>query len=222
MRNEIKEAAAIVERAVDLLLRTSGEKQGRTGSDLRRACGDVKAHAESLIYNNKIAVPLANCFYQTLLCGATLSEFDQVRRSVLAETPVALIAVLMKQACVTLCLKNQSLVIAKTKFVSRDDVENVQTQMNDAFAPAEEIAADEMASPTYIALIRLHAAVTFHLCNTARPLPRMLRFEFAAPRPTLVFSYRLYDTAARADQLRVENKVIHPAFMDRSGRALSG
>ena len=81
--------------------------------------------------------------------------------------------------------------------------------------------ADEMALVTYKTLVALHAAVTFHLYETARPLPQMLNYSFGTPRPTLVLSHRLYDTAARADQLREENKVVHPAFAPRAGRALA-
>ena len=85
----------------------------------------------------------------------------------------------------------------------------------------EEIAADDMDQMTYQALVRLHAAVTFFLVETARPLPRMLNFQFGAPMPTLVAAYRLYADAGRADELRAENKVVHPAFMRPFGKALS-
>ena len=49
----------------------------------------------------------------------------------------------------------------------------------------------------------------------------MLDFQFAAIRPTLIQSYRLYADASRADELREENNVVHPAFAPRNGRALS-
>ena len=78
-----------------------------------------------------------------------------------------------------------------------------------------------MVLPVYRALISLHASVTYHLYETARPLPQMLNFEFTQTRPTLVQSYRLYATASRADELRRENKVVHPAFSPRVGRALA-
>ena len=97
----------------------------------------------------------------------------------------------------------------------------VRDEVNAAFDQAEEVAADEMALTVYKALMSLHAAVTFHLYDTARPLPQMLAYRFALPRPTLVLSHRLYDTASRADQLREENKVVHPAFAPREGRALA-
>jgi prophage DNA circulation protein len=49
----------------------------------------------------------------------------------------------------------------------------------------------------------------------------MVSYEFAATKPSLVYAYRLYDDASRGDGLRVENKVVHPAFMPRIGRAMS-
>ena len=49
----------------------------------------------------------------------------------------------------------------------------------------------------------------------------MLNFVFAASLPTLVAAYKLYADASRADELRDQNKVVHPAFMLPTGRALS-
>jgi prophage DNA circulation protein len=106
-------------------------------------------------------------------------------------------------------------------FVSRDDVDVVRNTMNNAFLPMEEIAADEMAQDTYQHLVSLHAALAFHLAQTARPLPRMLNYAFYDTYSSLVMGYRLYSDASRGDELRAENKVVHPAFMPRSGRALA-
>jgi prophage DNA circulation protein len=36
-----------------------------------------------------------------------------------------------------------------------------------------------------------------------------------------VMAYKLYDDASRCDELRQENKVVHPAFCPPTGRALS-
>ena len=128
---------------------------------------------------------------------------------------------MVQQACVNFSLQQLSIVLAATIFVRREDVDAVRLKFNAAFDPAEEIAADEMAQTVYWALVSLHAAVTCHLYQTARPLPQMLQFRFAATRPTLVQSYRLYTNAGRADEMRAENKVVHPAFAPRQGRALS-
>ena len=218
---EVNEAARIASLAADMLLGTSNEQKGRSGSDLRRACGDMKAHANTYIVNNVIGPKLSNCFMQARVTGATLSEFNRIRETIDAEAVTSLVAVLIKQACICFSLQQMSVVIAGMAFTSREDVDFVRAETNDAFNDAEEVAADEMALVVYRALVSLHAAVTFHLYETARPLPQMLNFQFAATRPTLIQSYRLYADAGRADELRAENKVVHPAFAPRQGRALA-
>ena len=217
----VREAAAIIRVAADMLLATSNNQIGRAGSDLRRACGDMAANAEIYIAYNQLAAKLAYCFDQARVTGATLDEFNRIRETIVAESAIPLIAVLMKQSCVSFCLQQMSMVLAATTFTSREDVDYVRGEINVAFDQAEEVAADEMALVVYRALVALHAAVTFHLYETARPLPQMLDFQFSATRPTLIQSYRLYADAGRADELRAENKVVHPAFAPRTGRALS-
>jgi prophage DNA circulation protein len=218
---EVSEAAKIASLAADLLLATSNDQIGRAGADLRRACGDMKAHADAYIVANVIGPKLSNCFAQARITGATTDEFNRIRETLVAEAATSLVAVLVKQACICFCLQQMSIVIAGTTFTSRQDVDFVRGEVNDAFNDAEEVAADEMALVVYRALVSLHAAVTFHLYQTARPLPQMLDFQFAAIRPTLIQSYRLYADASRADEIRAENKIVHPAFAPRAGRALA-
>lgn len=221
LSHEVSEAAKIAILVADMLLATSSEQKGRSGSDLRRVCGDMKVNAEIYIAKNVIGPKLSNCFMQARITGATLSEFNRIREALVAEDAVSLVAVLIKQSSVCFSLQQMSIVLTGTTFTSREDVERVRDEINLAFDPAEETAADEMVRTVYFALVSLHAAVTFHLYETARPLPQMLQFEFAATRPTLIQSHRLYSEASRADQLRAENKVVHPAFAPRQGRALS-
>jgi hypothetical protein len=134
---------------------------------------------------------------------------------------LSLVATSIKSGCISFCLQQISIVLAGTVFVSREDVDRVRVKLHPGFDAAEEVAADEMALVVYRTTVSLHAAVTFHLYETARPLPQMLKFQFVETRPTLIQSYRLYATAARADQLRNENKVVHPAFAPRTGLALA-
>ena len=217
----VREAADIIRVATSMLLATSNQQIGRAGSDLRRACGDMAANAETYITYNQIAPKLAYCFDQARVTGATLDEFNRIREALVAETPVSLIAVLMTQSCIAFSLQQMSIVLAGTTFISREDVDSIRVEVGDAFRLSEEVAADAMALATYRTLVALHAAVMFHLYQTAQPLPQMLNFQFAAIRPTLIQSYRLYADAGRADELREENKVVHPAFAPRTGRALS-
>lgn len=218
---DLREGAKIAILAADLLLATSSEQKGPTGSELRRACGDMKSFAENYIVANIIGRKLSNCFALARQTGATMSEFNRMRQTILDEPAVSLLAVLLKNGCVAFSLQQLSLVIVNTTFTSREDVVMILGEVNFAFKQAEEVAADDMAQESYMALVSLHAALVFHLYETARPLPQMLAYRFSTPRPTLVMSQRLYDTAARADQLREENKMVHPAFAPREGRALA-
>lgn len=220
-KEQVDEGASIARFAADLLLKTRSDQSGRSGSDLRRACGDIQAHAESYIGNNQIGAKLRACFDQARVAGATFNQFNRIGWTIHEQAAVSLLAVLLKQGCVCFSLQQMSLVLITMTFTSREDVDNVRLMVGEAFDAAEEVAADEMALQVYRKLVALHAAVTFHLCATAKPLPQMLQYQFAAPRPTLVLSYRLYDSAIRADQIRDENKIIHPAFAPRLGRALS-
>src|SRR5262249_4762298 len=163
---------------------TTNDKPGRQGADLRRACGDMQANAESLIYHNEVAAPLRNCFDQARITGGTLDEFDRIRAQVLTATPKMLSGKLMQDACIMFALQQMGMVIAATDFTSREDVDKVKSLVIAAFRPAEEVVADEMASTLLLAMYRLHAAIMFHLYATARPLPRMLNYQFAAVRPS--------------------------------------
>jgi len=219
--SDVHEGAAIARLTADRLLGTSNEQKGRSGADLRRACGDMKTNADNFIVDNVIAQKLSDCFTQARLTGATGDEFTRIYRELADIAAVSLLAKLIRDACVSFALQEASTVLVDVKFTSRNDVERVRVEINTSFNQAEEVAADDMALVSYRALVSLHAAVIFYLSETARPLPQMLNFEFASARPTLVLSQRLYDTAAKADELRKENKVVHPAFGPRSGRALA-
>jgi prophage DNA circulation protein len=220
LKADALEAKPIVQQAMDGLLLGISE-YGRTGSDARAAIGSLLAHVDTLLQSDMIGEPLADCFDLARDAGVTLSGVTDVYRAVTTATPVTLGAKLIKDSLLSLCAANGARLIADMTFTSREDVEAITLQINNVFTTIEETAADAMDSASYIAGLRLHAVTTFFLVETARPLPRMLAFRFAAPLATLVAAHRLYDDASRCDELRAENKVVHPAFMLPSGFALS-
>ncbi|MCA1455926.1 hypothetical protein I6F35_22425 [Bradyrhizobium sp. BRP22] len=219
-RSAAHEAAALVDRLLENLIATVPPK-GRAGSQARTAIGDTRANAMKLLVADEIGPSLDLCFDLARLAGATLQQIESVRARLDQEKTVSLGATLVKNACVRFCLATEGAIIAGMSFVSRQDVVAIKDAMQQPFAEAGEIAADDMDSMTYQALVRLHAAITNHLIETARPLPRMLQYWFADALPTLVIAYKLYDDAGRADELREENKIVHPAFCPVSGQALS-
>jgi prophage tail gpP-like protein len=50
----------------------------------------------------------------------------------------------------------------------------------------------------------------------------MLTYEFFSALPTLVCAYRLYADAGRADELRAENKIIHPSIFTKRRKGAVG
>ena len=108
---EVGEGARIANLAADLLLATSNDQIGRAGADLRRACGDMKAHADIYIIKNVIGDKLSNCFDQARLTGATLDEFDRIRATILAEPVTTLVGTLIKNGCVCFSLQQMSVAL---------------------------------------------------------------------------------------------------------------
>lgn len=218
---DVKEAVPLCDRVLSYMLEITATR-GRVGSDMRTAIGDFIANAETLLRNDIAGLPLADIFDKARLTSITLKQLSSVRARVAAEAPKTIGALLVKNSIINFSLATEGRILAETKFVSHDDAETMKLQMNDAFAPMEEIAADDMVQMTYRTLVGLHAAITFYLIETARPLPRMLNFGFYSPSlPTLIVAYRLYADAGRADEIRAENKCVHPAFCRPSGKALS-
>jgi prophage DNA circulation protein len=213
--------AALVCRTVLSALLTAAPTRGRPGSDLRTAVGDFLAEADAIIQNDQAGAPLDEIFVLAQQAGVTQAQLASVRVIAANESPVSVGATIIKNALIEFSLATEGRIIADMTFTSREDVEALRLEMNDAFEPMEEIAADDMAQMTYRALIALHAAIAFHLAETARPLPRMLSYSFYQTLPTVLIAYRLYADASRADEIRAENKIVHPAFAPLQGRALS-
>jgi hypothetical protein len=197
--------------------------RGRPGSDLRTAVGDFLADAAALLQSDDYGPPLDDIFNKASLVGVTYPQFEDVRRTAVNYTPVpkTLGATLVLNSLIEFTLVAQGLVIANMTFVSRSDVETIRLMVNDAFSAMEELAADDMDQAGYQALVSMHAAISFHLTETARPLPLMLDYEFHQVLPTSVIAYKLYTDAARCDEVRAENKIVHPAFSPMHGRGLS-
>ena len=214
------QAVPIVNATVEALLRWL-PTQGRQGSDARSACGAVQANALTYLHDDTIGPPLAKCFDFAREAGMTFLQMDDVRAVAAAQSASLVGAIVVRDACIELALVEMARIIANMVFVSRLDVDRIREAINAAYAPVEEEVADQMDSISYRALIGLHAAVIAHLTERARPLPQLLYFRFSNSLPSLVIAHKLYADAGRADEVRRENKVIHPLFELSTGRALS-
>lgn len=219
-RNDAKEAAPLVDRMLARLASFVPSK-GHVGVNARTAIGDTRAHAYKLCIQDALGPPLDACFDQARQAGISFSQLEQVREQIEQEKPISLGARLVKNAGIRLSLATQGYIIAGMTFISRQQVDQIKNTLKQPFFDAEEIAADEMDQMTFQTLIALHGAITNHLVSTALPLPRMLRYQFYTALSSLVMAYKLYDDASRADELRKENKIVHPAFCPLIGEALS-
>jgi hypothetical protein len=219
-KSDVDEAVPICQRVL-LYALTTVATRGRPGSDVRSAIGAFIVNAPTLLRNDLAGPPLADVFDKLVAAGVTIPQLNAVRAKAELETPVTVGGELVTNSLIYFTYSATGTILSGMMFTSRDDVNAMRLLLNDAFAVMEEVAADEMDQMTFQALIRLHAAIMFYLIETARPLPMMLNFQFGSSLPTLIIAYRLYADASRADELRDENKVVHPAFAPRIGRALS-
>jgi hypothetical protein len=217
---DAEEAAGIVQRAMKQLI-AFVPPSGRPGADARRAIGDLINSAHKNLRAGTIAPPLDICFMLAQEAGVNLYQTEALRRRTQQEHPRTIGATLIRDSIILLCLATSGRTITRMTFISREDVDRIRASVQPPFNYSEEVAADSMDQAGYRAIVGLHAAIVNHLAATALPLPRMLNYRFAAPLPTLVVAYKLYQDARRSDEVRHGNKVIHPAFTSPYGIALS-
>jgi prophage DNA circulation protein len=219
-RTDVLDAAPIVLRLLNHLAACI-PAAGIEGAAARTAIGDTAATVYTLLGSDTLGPSLANCFALVMQAGATQPQIDQVRVLTSVETPKTVGGAMVQNAGIYLCMATEAQIIASMVFTSRQDVEALKLSLRAPFDAAEELAADDMDQASFMALIGVDAAITNFLVTTARPLPRMMGYQFATSLPSLVIAYRLYQDASRADQVVQENKIVHPAFCPAIGMALS-
>jgi prophage DNA circulation protein len=218
--DEATEVLGIVQRIGPVVLSSAVTLSGSFGTALRRCVGMMIAD-ENMIDLPTFGTAFSICLDLARNCNATLVTMDRVRKAALAETPVSLPATQTVLAIVRLTLACEARIISSMTFASRDEVDAIATAMNDAFSQTSEIAADDLDSYTYMALIRLHGDVTRHLADRGRQLPRVIAYQYQMVMPAMRMAQRAYTDPSRYQELIAENGVVHPAFMPREGNMLS-
>lgn len=219
-REDSLEAQPVVDAALASLL-SWAPTRGRDGANLREQINSVRAQAVTLLQADTIGDDLVACFDLAVTTGISLPQVERVRQITESASVLTPGAQMIKDSLIQLSLVTEARLISAMTFVSRTDVEKTRAMVNGAFGPAAEAMADQKDAMTYRAVVGLHAAVSFFLVQTARPLPQMLSYQFSKPRSTLSIAQRLYADATRADELLNENKIVHPLFAPLIGRALS-
>jgi prophage DNA circulation protein len=220
LREESIEAQPIVDATLVALLAWAPTR-GLDGANLREQINSVRAQALTLLQADTIGAPLAECFDLAVTTGINLQQVERVRQITDGASPLTVGAQMIKDSLIQLALVTQARLIVAMAFVSRTDVEVVREMINSSFSGEAEAMADKMDAMTYRAVVGLHAAVSFFLVQTARPLPQMLNYRFSRSMTTLGIAQRLYADATRGDEIRNENHIVHPLFAPRVGRALS-
>ena len=221
LNTEKEEIAVVVNRLCDNLSTTISSKLGREGVALRHQIGDVRANYDTMLRDGQFATELLACFTTAREANVKLESLIFVRQGLFAENPDGDISIAIVQAAIVFCLAAESRMISVIEFVSRDDVEIMMRRMKLAFDTARDLAADALDSSTYQQLTALAGALTNHLANKARPLPRMVTFNIPTSLPALAVSQRIYYDSSRWEEIIQENKTIHPAFVQREIRGLS-
>jgi|SRR5215831_851920 len=223
---DIREAVSIAQQICTWLL--GAVPPTPASASVRTACGDVEAHADDYIIDATLPTKLLNCFRLTTAAlpqpfafGSTFAAWGTIRLNILALTPATVPGTIVTQLALWYTLAELARCIAATNYVSRQDVATVITNVNAMFEPAEEMAADLNQGSFYLAIVSLHAATTRDLVARSLRLPNVVAFDFRQPVPTLWAAQRLYCDGKRADELRAENHVVHPAFMLPQGVCLS-
>ena len=214
------EAEQILQRLLTNLLGAISTKD-QAAINAKVVIGWTAANALSLIYYNQIWQPMDACFDLVRQAGAELPQMEEVRILLDVESPVTIGATLLRDLGIQLALAQEGKIISGMSFVSRQDVDDLLYAIQEPFAKAEEVAADSMDNMSYRNLVSLRAAIVNHLVSTARPLPSMVSYWFGKALPSLVIAQKLYGDASRYDEIRNENKIVHPAFCPNAGQALS-
>jgi len=104
---------------------------------------------------------------------------------------------------------------------SHDDAQAVRAVVAGAIEAEILIAGDAGDDASFLALRELRQAVVDALTAAAENLSALRTFQLNATMPALALGQRLYQDAARADELVAEANPIHPAFMPTRFRALT-
>jgi hypothetical protein len=220
VRKHLDEALHILDVTLDALL-TGLPTSGRSGFDIRRMVGELRATAPASIEAGTIGTDLYACFEQAYASGVTMVQMDAVRKDLLIEAPVYDLGASLKSAGIVFSLVEQSRIIAAMEFQSRGDVDAMLAKMVDVIETIKLEVSELFYGTNYQTVVALSASLVQHLADTERQLPRIICYETVVSLPALTAANLLYGDGARYDELIKENKTIHPAFMQRDLVALS-
>lgn len=219
---DVNAAADIVASVGPVILSTvPGSSASLTAARLRNFVGDMIAAAATYIVDGTITTRTIIAITLARMAGATLVTLPRIRIAALAEEADGEVSTATRFMFVCVCLSQEAAALSVASYQSRDEASAAKAVMMAAFDQAAEIAADDLQQDVYMKLITLQGRTARQFYEIEMQLPRVSTYKTASTLPALVLSHRLYGDASRADELRAENGVIHPAFMPRSGKMLA-
>lgn len=145
---------------------------------------------------------------------------DPTTDSVIGEamaTVQAAYAAMARRAALAALVRNSALY----QPTSRDDAAALRDHIAALLDAEILIAGDDGDDNSYSALRAMRVAMVTDLNSRGASLPPMKRFTFNGNLPALTLAQRLYQDAARGDELIIEANPPHPAFMPTSFSALA-
>lgn len=106
-------------------------------------------------------------------------------------------------------------------FTSYDDAAALRSRLTSDLNGAAVAAADRDDDLSFRALRRVATAVSADLTARGGSLARLTTYSRPQVLPAVVVAYELYGDAARADELVMRNKAVHPLFLPATGQALN-
>jgi hypothetical protein len=221
IKSERGEALAISTRLTTALIRFNISLQGDAGAEFRSTVGKFLARFNDHVNKQVLGTEFYACFEQARFAGATLTSMNNVRLLALEEKPLYPLGVAIIDAAILFSFVEQSQIISKFVFRSRSEAASIMDTMTAIIENIKLTCADNFVSSDYQYFVGLAASLVQHLSATERLLPRIVRFSFPTHYPALAMSNRIYGDGSRSEELIVENKTVHPAFMQRNVVALS-
>ncbi|GJD58349.1 hypothetical protein [Methylobacterium dankookense] len=218
---ERRQGADVLVSVLDALRGAGIPGGGQASADFRRTVGVLEAGAAGYVEGGTFGALLADGFSAATEAGATFDGMERVGHVAASFTSALWVVQWVAQTSLRLAFVEMCGILAATTFASRQDVDAAKARLNALFAPAEEFAADQRDATVYRSLVALHAAAVRDLTERSRQTPRVITYSLPNRSPALALANRLYGDGGRADELIAENKVVHPLFVPRQGRALA-
>lgn len=220
-RSEPAELLAISSRLMSVLMGFPIQQFGEEGANFRSAVGRFLTSIPDMVADHNIGTRLFACFELARGAGVDIETMNEVRIAMFAEKPIHDLSERLINAAIIFSFVEQSHLISEIEFQSRSDVHVVMDAMTIIVDDVKLNRSELFEVTDYRNFVALSALLFQHLSATERQLPRVINFSFPIHYPSLALANRIYGDGTRSDELILENKTVHPAFMQRDIVALS-